>query len=120
MKSYYEFEAKRTPKNLTQENADIATQALSVLASPIITKLTKEQHRTLVAELSKITGGVDLVGLPSALMMSGYTGPGPLRVDYSERAAGKIVGQYPPKSPSEANEQAGQQMLALVCRLVPN
>lgn len=120
MKSYHEFATKRTPKNLTQENADIATEALCVLSSPFITKLTKDQHRTLVSELSTITGGVDLVGLPSALTMSGYSGPGPLRVDYSERVAGRIVGHYPAKSPSEKTAEASQQMLALVCKLVPN
>lgn len=120
MTKYYEFSTKRTPKNLTAENADIATEALMVLSSPIITKLTKEQHRTLVSELSTITGGVDLVALPSALTMSGYKGPGALRVDYSERVAGKIVGHYPPKSPNEKTSEASQQMLALVCKLVPN
>ncbi len=120
MPNYHDFLTKRTPKNLTSDNADIATEALMVLSSPIITKLTKEQHRTLVSELSAITGGVDLVGLPSALTMSGYTGPGALRVDFSERIAGNIVGHYPPKSPSEKTEKASQQIMSLVSKLVPN
>lgn len=119
MTVYYDFATRKTPKDLTAENADIATEALSILVSPFITKLSREQHRTLVSELQTITG-VSLTGLPSALAMSGYKGPGALRVDYSERIAGKIVGHYPPKSPSEKTEKASQQMLALVCKLVPN